>query len=87
VAHHHRGGGHDVGLVDPPRTGTPGIGRIVGKLQPKKVVSVFCDLDALEKDSAAIVKSGYRLAEVAGFDLYPRTHHVEVVCLFEKSAQ
>ncbi len=77
----------DVLLLDPPRTGTPGIGRIVSKLQPKKIVSIFCDLDALEKDAASIVKSGYRLAEVAGFDLYPRTHHVEVVCLFEKAAK
>lgn len=74
----------DVLLLDPPRTGTPGIGRTVSKLQPKKIVCVFCDLDACEKDATAIVKSGYRLSEVAGFDLYPRTHHVELVCLFEK---
>jgi len=75
----------DVLLLDPPRSGTPGIGRTVTKLLPKKIVSVFCDLEAFEKDADAIVKSGYRLTEAAGFDLYPRTHHVELVCLFEKN--
>ncbi|MDD3147560.1 MAG: hypothetical protein PHD82_09675 [Candidatus Riflebacteria bacterium] len=75
----------DVLLLDPPRTGTPGIGRTLAKLLPQKIVCVFCDLEAFEKDAAAIIKSGYRLSEAAGFDLYPRTHHVELVCLFEKN--
>lgn len=76
----------DVLLIDPPRTGTPGIGKTLGKLQPKRVVGVFCDLVAFERDSAAIIKSGYKLTEVAGLDLYPRTHHVEVICHYEKVA-
>lgn len=74
----------DVLLLDPPRTGVPGIGRTISKLKPKKIVCVFCDLTAMEKDASAIIRSGYKLSEVAGLDLYPRTHHVEVVCLFEK---
>ena len=74
----------DVLLLDPPRTGTPGIGRIIAKLQPGRIVCVFCDLNACEKDASAIVRSGYKLTEVAGLDLYPRTHHVETICLFEK---
>lgn len=75
----------DVLLLDPPRTGTPSIGRTLAKLYPKKVVCVFCDLDACERDSAAIIRNGYKLSEVAGLDLYPRTHHVELICLFEKA--
>lgn len=75
----------DVLLLDPPRTGTPGIGRIIAKLLPQKIVCVFCDLEAFEKDATAIIKSGFKLTEAAGFDLYPRTHHVELVCLFEKA--
>ncbi len=73
----------DVLVLDPPRTGTPGIGAIVDKLgSPKRIVLVFCDLEAMVKDCKAILKSGnYKLEKVAGFDLYPRTHHCEVVCL------
>ena len=76
----------DVLVLDPPRTGTPGIGAIVEKLGfPKRIVLVFCDLEAMVKDCKAILKSGcYKLEKVAGFDLYPRTHHVEAVVLFTK---
>ena len=75
----------DVLLLDPPRTGMPSIGRTVTKLKPKKVVCVFCDLDSASKDSNAIVRAGYKLTDVAGLDLYPRTHHVELICVFEKN--
>lgn len=75
----------DVLLLDPPRTGMPGIGRTVKALNPKKIVYVFCDLDALVKDSNNLVKAGYQLKEVAGIDLFPRTHHVEAICLFVRS--
>lgn len=74
----------DVLLIDPPRSGNPTIGKTLAKLKPLRVVCVFCDLDACERDSTAIIKSGYKLTEAAGLDLYPRTHHVELVCLFEK---
>ena len=76
----------DVLVLDPPRTGTPGIGAIVDKLgSPKRIVLVFCDLEAMVKDCKAILKSGnYKLEKVAGFDLYPRTHHVETVVLMSK---
>ena len=76
----------DVLVLDPPRTGTPGIGAIVNKLGSlKRIVLVFCDLEAMVKDCKAILKSGnYKLEKVAGFDLYPRTHHVETVVLITR---
>lgn len=74
----------DVLLLDPPRSGTPGIGRTVKTLKPQKIVYVFCDLEAMVKDANAIIRAGYQLKEVSGIDLYPRTHHVEAVCVFEK---
>ncbi|GAB4282599.1 MAG: 23S rRNA (uracil(1939)-C(5))-methyltransferase RlmD [Candidatus Rifleibacteriota bacterium] len=74
----------DVLLLDPPRTGTPCIAKIVKSLQPHKVVYVFCDLDAMIRDSNSLIKAGYKLSEVSGIDLYPRTHHVETVCSFDK---
>ena len=78
----------EVLVLDPPRTGTPGIGAMVEKLGfPKRIVLVFCDLEAMVKDCKAILKSGqYKLEKVAGFDLYPRTHHVEAVCLLTNKA-
>lgn len=74
----------DVLLLDPPRTGTPGIGRILSKLAPKKVVCVFCDLESAVKDTNAMIRAGYRFTDVQGIDLYPRTHHVEMVVLMSR---
>lgn len=74
----------DLLLLDPPRSGTPNIGKIVKKLQPPKVILVFCDLEAMEKDSKQMIANGYKLTEVSGLDMYPRTHHVETVCKFIK---
>jgi 23S rRNA (uracil1939-C5)-methyltransferase len=76
----------DVLLLDPPRTGTPSLGKIVERLQPNRVVCVFCDLETARKNSNALFHSGYILKEAAGLDLYPRTHHVELICTFTKNS-
>jgi 23S rRNA (uracil1939-C5)-methyltransferase len=75
----------DILLLDPPRSGTHELKKIISTLKPKRIVYVFCDLNALTRDSQKIVNEGYELTEVQGIDLYPRTHHVEAVCLFEKN--
>lgn len=77
----------DVLLLDPPRNGTPSIGRTVSQLKPDRVVCIFCDLEAVERDSNAIIKSGYELTEAVGIDMYPRTHHIELVCLFKRKEE
>lgn len=75
----------DVLVMDPPRTGTPGIAEIANKLNAKKVVCVFCDLEAMVKDCKALISSkNYKIEKVAGLDLYPRTHHVEAVVLMSR---
>ena len=76
----------DVLVLDPPRTGTPGISQIVEKIDPNRIVLVFCDLESFVKDCKAILSTKkYKIEKVAGFDLYPRTHHVETVCLLTKT--
>jgi len=75
----------DVLVVDPPRTGMPTIAATVAKLRPAAIVYVACDMESLRRDALALVKAGYRIAEVAGIDLYPRTHHVEAVVKFVRA--
>ena len=74
----------DILLLDPPRSGTHELKKILSTIKPRRIVYVFCDLNALRKDSQKIVDEGYEFIEVQGLDLYPRTHHVEAICLFEK---
>jgi 23S rRNA (uracil1939-C5)-methyltransferase len=75
----------DVLIVDPPRGGMAGIGAAARRLAAGRVVLVSCDLDSFGRDARSLEKSGYRIIEAAGFDLYPRTSHVEVITAFQRA--
>ena len=70
-------------VVDPPRAGlgANAVTPLVG-LSPKQIVYVACDPVALARDARLLGEAGYRLASVAGFDLFPHTHHMEAVASF-----
>jgi 23S rRNA (uracil1939-C5)-methyltransferase len=72
----------DVLVLDPPRSGVPGIGKLVQQLRPKRVVLVSCDMEALARDGRALAGAGFFPRHAVGIDLYPRTHHIEAVVLF-----
>lgn len=69
-------------LVDPPRTGAPGVGRWASRLLVSRVVYVACDPAALARDAAALVAEGYAPLVLELFDLFPQTRHVEAVMAF-----
>lgn len=48
------------------------------------VVLVSCDPVAGARDSRMLVEAGYRLVEMEVLDIFPETHHVEVVSLLAK---
>ncbi len=52
---------------------------LLGALAPAQLVYVACDPVALARDVALAAQSGYRLARIRAFDLFPHTHHVEAV--------
>ena len=72
---------HDATVVlDPPRSGA---GRhvvdLLAELRPRQLVYVACDPVALARDVGLLRERGYELADLAAFDLFPNTHHVEAV--------
>jgi len=75
----------DVLLLDPPREGIPKIGKLLDRLNPRRLVYVSCDLVSLSRDIGEILKKSYIPIRGVGMDLYPRTSHVETILLFEKS--
>ena len=71
--------------VDPPRKGlqadVPGI---IAGMAPQRVVYVSCDPATLARDIKRFDELGYRLVKAQPVDLFPRTAHVETVCLLAK---
>jgi 23S rRNA (uracil1939-C5)-methyltransferase len=73
----------DLVVLDPPRTGAgPDIIADLAGASPAMVVYVACDVAALARDTAALSAAGYRLTRAVPLDLFPMTHHVEVVASF-----
>lgn len=75
----------DIILVDPPRAGVEkeALDAII-KLNPKTIAYVSCDPSTLARDAARLINNGYKLSDVAPFDLFPQTYHIESVSIFEK---
>jgi tRNA/tmRNA/rRNA uracil-C5-methylase (TrmA/RlmC/RlmD family) len=75
--------GCDVVVLDPPREGArrPVVEAVAG-LTPSRVVHVACDPASFARDVALFAEVGYALDTVRAFDLFPMTHHVEVVGTF-----
>ncbi|MDX2014321.1 MAG: methyltransferase domain-containing protein [Myxococcaceae bacterium] len=71
-------------LLDPPRTGAPGVGLWASRLLVSRVVYVACDPGSLARDAADLVAHGFVPRTVRLFDLFPQTKHIEVVMAFSR---
>jgi 23S rRNA (uracil1939-C5)-methyltransferase len=72
-------------LIDPPRTGAiETLKQFVDPL-PEKIVYVSCYPSTLARDAQYLSQAlGYRLRTVGVMDMFPHTHHVESMALFER---
>lgn len=70
----------DLVVVDPPRDGLgAAVTTFLGKIRPRRITYVSCDPATLSRDVAALLDSGYRLAQMHLVDLFPQTFHLESV--------
>ena len=75
----------DTLIVDPPRTGmSKEAGEAIARAGAPRIVYVSCDAPTLARDARRLLDAGYRLASLAGFDLFPNTPHVESLAVFER---
>ncbi len=71
-------------LLDPPRAGlSPELRRRLAGWHPRRVVALACDPATWARDTAALLATGLELRHVELHDLFPCTHHVEVVAVLE----
>lgn len=73
-------------LLDPPRAGAESV-VVKGMLdlRPQRISYVSCDPATLARDLKKLISGGYTIDSIAGFDLFPQTHHVETVVLLRRS--
>lgn len=75
----------DVVVADPSRDG---LGRaavdVVAATGAQTIVLVSCDAAALARDTALLGVAGYDLSAAVLIDLFPHTHHLEVVSRFTR---
>ena len=72
-------------VLDPPRAGAgKDIVEAIALAGPQTVVLVSCDPAAGARDMKDFVQAGYKIRDFHALDLFPHTHHVEMVTVFEK---
>lgn len=74
----------DVVILDPPREGAgKAVLAQIADFVPRCIVYVACDPAALARDCRYLEELGWNMSSLRAFDLFPMTHHVECVAVFE----
>lgn len=77
----------DLVIADPSRSG---LGRpavsVLCATEAARIVLVSCDPVSLARDAGLLRDVGYEHTQSTVFDLFPQTHHVEVVTTFDRQA-
>ena len=75
----------DVVFMDPPRAGSDeAFLSALCTLQPERVVYISCNPETLKRDLEYLTKHGYGVKRIQPVDMFPGTHHCEVIVLLEK---
>jgi 23S rRNA (uracil1939-C5)-methyltransferase len=54
-------------------------------MQPRRIVYVSCHPGTLARDAGELVRQqGYRLTSARVLDMFPNTHHVEAITVFDR---
>lgn len=76
----------DAVVLDPSREGANRtILERLDALDPKRILYVACDPASLGRDTGILRELGWDMVQLRAFDMYPNTHHVESVALFERA--
>ncbi|HLD16858.1 MAG TPA: 23S rRNA (uracil(1939)-C(5))-methyltransferase RlmD [Coxiellaceae bacterium] len=74
---------YDTVVLDPPRAGAKEIIPYFSRWKPKKVLYISCNPATFVRDAALLKEQGYTLTQAGIMDMFPHTHHIEVMVFFE----
>ncbi len=71
-------------ILDPPRCGlSANLGRRLAGWHPDRILMLACDPATWARDTGRLLDNGYRLSHLELIDLFPSSHHVEVLSVLE----
>ncbi len=74
----------DVLIIDPPRSGVEK--QVLDKMLEHRsdtIIYSSCDHSTLARDLRVLVDGGYSVKEIVPVDMFPQTHHIEVVSVLK----
>jgi 23S rRNA (uracil1939-C5)-methyltransferase len=72
-------------VLDPPRSGAgPEVCTLLARIAAPTLVYVSCSPETLPADLATLTASGYTIADLHIFDLFPQTTHIETVAMLTR---
>ena len=71
-------------LMDPGRSGGQKVVTYLAKRQIETIVYVSCNPLTLVRDLEVLLNKGYEIKKWSVFDMFPRTEHVEMICLLTR---
>ncbi len=75
----------DLVVLDPPRSGAgPEVCTLLARISAPTLVYVSCSPETLPADLKTLTASGYTLAKLHLFDLFPQTTHIETVAILTR---
>jgi 23S rRNA (uracil1939-C5)-methyltransferase len=78
--------GAQMAICDPPRKGLgPEVRAMLARSSLTKVVLLACDPQSLVNDVPEFLAEHWRVECVAGVDQFPRTGHVEAICVLSRA--
>lgn len=73
-------------IVDPPRKGCDEKTlEAMLQMAPEKIIMVSCDPSTAARDCRILCDNGYYIQNARAVDMFPRTGHVECVCLLTRN--
>ena len=72
-------------ILDPPRSGTAdGVIQSIVDRKPQKVLHIFCGTDQIPNEMRIWLSSGYKIASVKVFDMFPGSPNLETMILLQR---
>lgn len=77
-------GRFDLVVIDPPRAGVSGDPRAIERLSARTLVMCACDPVTFARDLRRFVALGFRVEKVLLCDMFPQTHHFEILAWLDR---